>query len=704
MTHADEIVLELEDSAWPVDDGLPEGSAHVNVSVDRELVASTLPGQIRARSGFSVGSATCTLGQSSQQMTPWSIRRERVSTGHPAALFAVTQDGGREPMGAWQVKGVSGALTSSSVEVELAESQYGGRSHAPRFPAPSGNCDPIWVIYHLAKQLGFHAVPPPVPSTYLHIPFLGGAEDSDVILNTARHKWSMVTGVPSLSSASMMFNTGFSAVDTVEAESAPAISDIFITLNVVGEVVLDIDEMWSLKLGRTSIGVADDPSGPWDTRSFGRTSNNVWPNRIQLQLRRQYSEIDGWTTKVRARGGVTSGFTGWLDVGSLNSGTAEIVSVSPDGGISDWHVTYEADSNLWATPTAHLNLLEATVDAPWTSAPDVWAALQEVCGAFGAAGWVSRHGVLTVMNRHQMAGANRRTEPIDVNLMADDIKWTLEDDDFADRLEVTWHPVTMELDYDWNPTSPEEVEKDLSDEMLHVPAGGSSTIVVEFDGFVRKVYPFHPTSNGDSQPLSDWSANTNHEGTGANVVYGITIKAEHLSPSRVHVTIKNTNTFDVWMDTLNVRGAWPATQDSPQVVARGVSAHIARNALSVDLGKLVQTKEDAERLADYLWSRVDKPRWRASSVRLPHDWDRDLGDILALTHPETGLSVNAVIVRVHVDANAGRISQTVDLVLLPPTWEEFDAAWADGTWDDFDALWADSTYDDYDNNPIFTEY
>jgi len=82
------------------------------------------------------------------------------------------------------------------------------------------------------------------------------------------------------------------------------------------------------------------------------------------------------------------------------------------------------------------------------------------------------------------------------------------------------------------------------------------------------------------------------------------------------------------------------------------------------------------------------------------DWSRDLGDVVTLSHPRTGLDVKALVVKIGRDGEPGRVSERLDLVILPPTWTDFDAANAARTWDTWDAAWTGKTWNDFDRDPL----
>lgn len=698
MTVVDDILLRITDAGWPIESGLPIGSSRATVSLERSLVASSLPGQVRTQTGFSIGSANATFPQApGRLLTPWSQTSDRlISTGNPAEIVALDVAAGtEEPLGSWQVKKASGSLTSGTLRVELNESQYAGRTKDAVLPTIDGTCDPAWMVDVLARQCGFFSTPRPgVGSVY-----------NDALCGHGSTAYSMATGIPGIAAPASLTNIPIGDF-----------GGLVFTANVAGEVIFRIfdrnmplptDAALDVRVTPTAVSIRWN-SGTWSTTTYTGGLDTNWPTRMQFRL----TATGSTTWSVQARSSAASawstaatlvvagtGFNG-LDLGiTVHSVTG--------GGVSGLDVATGTDPGLavWEKPTARISLLDGTIEAPWLDAgADPWTGLRDVCSTFAAAGWVSRHGFLTVINRHELAGSGRPKTVIDVDTMAEDIGWSQDDDDFADRLEVTWHPVN------WAETG-DDIYEDVIGDRLRVPARSSATIEVDLGQFVRSL-TYWANINDDLTTVdlpSQWEANTTLDGTGSEVRGGITVTNDQRSPSRVLVTVTNSNAFDVYMvdfdgqPGMTLRGSGVAKQETPQTITYGVQMFEARQPLAIDLGMLAQSEADARRLASYLWERVNTPRWRADSVRLPVDWTRDLGDILVLQHPDTGLDANALVTRISIDASAGSIRQVCDVTILPPTFSDFDMAWAGKAGPDFDAAWLGKTGTAYDNDPLKTE-
>ena len=68
--------------------------------------------------------------------------------------------------------------------------------------------------------------------------------------------------------------------------------------------------------------------------------------------------------------------------------------------------------------------------------------------------------------------------------------------------------------------------------------------------------------------------------------------------------------------------------------------------------------------------------------------------------------MQALITKVHYDGSPGQVAQSLDLVLVPWTYADFAAAWADAapgaTYADFAETWAGSTHADFATDPLRT--
>lgn len=698
-----EVYLTIPDSPWPVTDDTPIGTGRVgDFTVERQIVAANMPGQVRGRSGFSIGTATVSIRQSSDRpLAPWAANDRRITTGQECTLYARDEaTGEQQGLGAWRVQTPAGSLTRADVGVELIESQYEGRQAVARLPVVAGPVDPVWIVDQLARQAGFFSTPRPTTSTILSAP-LAGSLSADVgsLAVGSGASWSRATSVPGLASATVL--PSWNLVDGVGE-----FQRLLVTANVAGAVVFRLDvggDTVDVEVTNAAIRARTN-GGAWTaSRTYTGGLNPNWPTRVQLVI-----EPSGSNLNVRARSSATGALSTAATVtptsGLAPASRLSVLSISAGGGVSGIDVTRTATTSPvepWAAPTAVMSLLDGNVDAPWIpDGGDVWTALQRTCDSFAAAGWVSNEGVLTVRNRHEMAGSNRPKMPVNVGERVEDLAWTLDADDYADRLTVTYRPVTWMSDAD-----PFE---QTAGEKLHVPARSTVSIRVDLGSYVSRIAGFAYVSEATATD-SEWDANTAADGSGSAVSSGVSVTGVQTSPSSATVTVNNTTAADVWMvdfsgnPAIILRGIGVASQETEETITYGVPEIDAKQPLVIDLGKLVQRRSDVESLAGYLWERVNTPRYRLGQIRMPLDWSRDLGDILTLTHPESSLTANVLVVSDRKSGQAGSIEHRCDLILLPPTFSDFDAVWAGKTGDAFDAVWVGKTGTRYDDEPLRTE-
>lgn len=679
VTRLPEILLTIPNSAWPAEPDQPIGQARAEAfTTEREIISPALPGQVRATSGFSIGSGSAVVPQSGngRPFTPWSRSTDRlVSVGSLARLEALYENGTLEPLGAWKVSSASGSLGTAGIQVPLAETAYG--TNRARLPTPCyPYVDAVWIVDVLARQAGYFSTPPPVASCILSVPGVGGvcAEVGKTHADV-QPSFSMGTGTPSIAGG------GFTAPLTWSGNT------VFLTLTTPG-VVVTLDEV-TLDIGLGSFTITG--IGGNQTKTFTAGLDPTWPLRVQAEI-----WTDGVTTNVRVRS--THDDSAWSAIATVSSSAnGPLTYVS--GVFSGLQVTTAADPKLWAAPTAKMSLLDAIVERPWIAAESrVWTGLQDTVQAFASAAWLDRFGVLHVLNRHDLAGVDRGKKTFDVDVLADDLPWSITADDYADRMVVTWSPTTA-------PEDDETLEWSVGSGKIRIDAGQTASYLVDLGGYTETVYGFtHADSAVDE--ASTWEANTLEDGSGTEITSGVTIVAEVLSPSAVLVRVTNANSVPVWLVDYNgepaliLRGANLWGQESQAQITFGVGEADAKNELAIDLGPLAQDAITAQSIAGYLWDRARINRWRASSIRIPLDLTLDNGDVLGLVHAGTDLQTDALVTRISLAGSMGQIEQVIDLAILTPTVAAFDVLWRDETVSDFDAFWAGSTVQNFDADPL----
>jgi hypothetical protein len=714
-------------------------------SLERELVASTIPGNIRSRTGLSIGSASVTVANRAGLMTPWSADLSRRVVAKGSLQLMAGETGDEFPIGSWMVDPTSGSLLSREVPIDLLEAQYAGR-RLPARVAPLANApfnpdspvDAAWLIGHLAAQAGFHPVPPPVASTLASIPLYGSDSSNggayNAVLTTTG--WDVLPG-----DAVLAPENGSEMSLLADVRGRPIVSrletggSIFLTLNVVGTVhIVDTVQGWHVQIvnsgGTGSVAVSNVAGAVGTPVSFTPGLSEAWPTRVQVELQRNFFEVGytapTWTSaQVRARSASDAAWSSWAtDTTDFAAGSRGIELIYVAGGVSvptygmtttagqfsALQVTTEADDALWTPSLAYLKPLGRDAGLPWVpDALDVWTAIQNHCSAWLAGAILGADGVIRILDRDDLAGAGIAGDPLDVGMELADLPWEQDPGDVVDRVEVTFaEPVVTSADVGSTTLAPEAWRPG---DVVTAPANQTITISAVFENVAAQGLFTGFIAPGIT-PIPEWSqfssieANAAPDGSGA-AVDNLAVSAVQTSVTTARVTVTNPNAYPVYLvnssgdSALVLRAQTVATYDTPQVIERGASAEDALQPLTVDLTPYVQTRTAANEVADYLWSRLSTgPMWKVSGVKCRLDWSLDIGQIKALTHERTGLTAKVLITKVSLDGGPGEIGQSLDLVLLPPTWADFDSAWASGTWDDFDATWSGRTWDDFDAAPL----
>lgn len=757
--------------------GSPLGGVVGSWSTTRELVGSALPGNLRARTGLSIRGAQITLANPEPQArTPWAKGTDRIPEGGYATLTATAADGETRPMGSWIVGPQSGSLRSPEVPVELYEQSYRARgprrSVKNRLPVvPATPVEPAWMVDALARQAGWWTTPAPVASCLASLP-LNGAIWSELddylafpLYGDPPDGWGGVRGalgptgdwgVYVVLAVITYKKVGKVLVPNIEPL---LINDVpmFVTADFTGGPTLLrfglelADPMVRVNPAAQTVEVraGNDPV-QWVSVGYVPGLDPRNPDRLQLEIRRAGaptnpdSAFDFTGTygpiRVRARSAADAPWSEWATDPTTFAGLAvsELVigsSVAADGSCAGLQVTREADPALWAPPTANIDALGAggLMPSPWLpSDVDVWSGVQDVVAKWLGAAWIDLNDELQCRNRYYLAGdvPPEQITTIDVGRRVEDLPWTLDPADSADRLEVTYSPVDiLTAAYDpeaehWEGGGKGYVVMPLlweADEAVLINPRQTITVVADVDslGIAAGTYqqPFGLTqqwwyaeSARDAHwQVSSWNARPNRDGTG--LVPGenaLQVTSRQVSAGRVLIEIRNLSGAPLWTVNgkgepwLRMRVAGKTSQSTTVVVERGTSAADAVNPMKVDLGRIVQRADDGEAIADFLWDRARAPGYRLSSLRIVPDWDRDLGDVLYLSHPTSGLQQKALLVK---DARAGRpgeLTQHVDLVLLPVTVGDFDDLWAGRTVGDLDDAYAGRTVGELDDDPLQT--
>lgn len=180
------LYLHLIGSLWPpATDDLPAGYAEVGSwNIDRDLVGSLLPGQVRAPSGFSVATAGATIGQpAAGRLAPWKTGASKVvppDRGELIASFDGPTGATAFVLGTFKIDPISGKASEPSLSIELVEEwatlkrrhtthqqvdSFGGDSH--------DDTDASTFVEQIADDAGFTHDIPALGNTMTSIYFPG---------------------------------------------------------------------------------------------------------------------------------------------------------------------------------------------------------------------------------------------------------------------------------------------------------------------------------------------------------------------------------------------------------------------------------------------------------------------------------------------------------------------------------------------------
>lgn len=736
------------------------GAAVTSFTLERELVASVVPGTLRSRGGLSIGAASVRVRNTAAPIaTPWAASAsKRIEVTDKAFGLYVSDGADRLNLGTWALDPIAGSLADGTAAVELIEAQYGARKKTQNLPAYGSDpfneespVDPCWVIGQMARRAGFYPTPWPSISPSLHVPCDGAFHVDENLSSWGTYTisgestgWEVLPGDVAVGGASGSY---FCAVSS-KLPLGPYYwrhfsSPMFLTLNVVGTVyVHDAASGWQVRIvndydtGTHTLAVCNTGDGNFTapvTFVPGQTAH--WPNRVQVQLQRHWDEnTDQWvflgaTIRSAPSGSLWSAAAvdstdhapSVQDVeliyclGGVDHPSAGIVGAAPGQFAAFQMNGYAPPSTAWTASKAHLKPLGGDVGLPWAPADmDAWTVIQNVASAWlGAV--IMGDGVLEMLDRNDLAGANDTGEVTDIGQEWTDLPWTLDPHDRADRVEVTFTPPELRKSTLGSSTLAPEAWRAM--DVITIPALQKITIPATLENraavgiFSSFITPAGP------DPLWSQSSNifafNNPDGTGSPLPDGsVLATAEQTSATTATITITNNTAAPVYLVDGNgepgliLRARSVATYETPQVIARGAIETNAVNPLAVDLTPWVQREEDAVAIADYLWSRVSGAGlWKVGSVRCRLDWTHTIGKILRLVHSETGLEAKALITKVAYDGQPGEITQTLDMVLLPWTWGDVDALTATtpalDTWAEFDAAYSGRTWTNFDANPLW---
>jgi hypothetical protein len=732
--------------------GWLSGAAVGSWMVDRELVASTIPGNIRQRTGLSIGAASVTV-RPAVRATPWSkTPATRVTDGLPATLYAEASDGTTKTLGAWVTDETDGSLSAEDVTVDLLEASFVGREMPQTLPPANWNrpffpnrpVDPVWPVSRMLEKVGFPSVPIGREDAMLRVPMDGAIQAS------GDREWTaggQIVGGWSLMPDGTLGGSSGSAILSVATGPpfAPGTMTWHIALNVVGTVYLvDDAQGWMVRVvndqstGTYNVAASNNAGVSWGTtRTFAGRQSADWPDRVQIELSRTLTSAGmsmSWTsTSARARSSAVSSWSSlsthsstlplatpdsriWVAGGYAVPGVPGIPGSPPAGRFSAFimDIAQPSSDDLWAPRRAFLKPLGGDLGMPMVPPGlDAWGVIQDCASANLGGVVIDLDGMARVLTRDDLAGTGAAGAAVDVGSEWEDLAWTLDPEDTADRVEVSFTPPTItEADFGSSTLAPEVWS---ADGVIPLNAGETITIPVTFDSKAA-IGVFSTFIVPVGTPSALWSQNSticsydNPDGAGVPLDASlVTASARQTSSTTAEITVANrTGAMAYLVDgngdpCLILRARTVATYATRQIVERGAAADVAQRPLQVDLTPWVQSQAHASTIADYLWDRVSGGGlWKASSVRCRLDWSLDIGQVRSLAHSRSGLDAKALITKVHFDGSEVQIAQSLDLVLIPWTYSDFAATWPTQTYAQFATAQGTRTYADHEADPLWT--
>jgi hypothetical protein len=755
-------------------------------SSTREISSSALPGQVRHKTGLSIGTGRA-LVKRAENDYPWKKGLVYDLSGQDAQILLAPEGATEIPTGQFRVAEIDGTLTTLGVQVELDEKQIEGAESAPGVVGEqwvSGQqiddtyFDPIWLVEQLAQQMGYGVGIRPgeeLPSgfTYdpvLDVPYQGSlvpeypkqvdftefnlaegyfgelANEGIVGLtprpngNTSAHvEYRLRQSIVPLTTWTMDL-TGRARFGWIDPDgNSVAWFRLWNRTDAPASTPGTPEQKVTIQVGST--GASGTSNGSTTANFSFPIAPEERPYGIQVQF-----EVTAATARARIRRGIGGAWSAWTSntiTNAMNAAGEYGIEVYADNlttptpqrsvvsrlSVVDASVNHGGDDALLYGNTQgprgriYLEPLGGTSISPWLDPSlSVWATMQAIVSAWQGALITDVFGDLRVLNRFSLTGVGTGSEtPIDVGLRFEDIPWAMNYADQADRLVVKYRPA-VEKQMDNVVGAKAFVLYEFQDVIIVYPGGNDVFFTLDY------VYPVDLKAlqfirkDSDNNIYHVWDAYRYNNGTGAHMAPGtdISMRIDRVTSSTWKVYIYNhtaspfhmvDNSGTPW---LKIRSTWYYDQTKETFIERGAAAGDARNALEIDLGHYVQSAEDANALADFIWGRVHQRSWRAATINAVPDYRLDLGDVVELTHTRTGMRSNALVTKVDMAGAPGNLTQKLDLVLIPPTWEDFDEAWAayqpnpPGSWNEFDSLWdgflATYTWEDFDRVPTATTF
>lgn len=695
------------DGTWPPADGdAPAGTAALSSwSVDRQLRASSLAGQIRAATGFATADASCAfVPPAGGLIAPW-LHGDRTVVPPSSGRIRLAHEGydGDLVMGSFDVDPISSQLSAPEVTLDMIEGLV--RLNRPQnLPAPGWLLtssapvgDAIWAVDHVARQAGFYSTPAPAKSCIGSLPMQGSNQPEigfTVAAQTPSTRYEKHPDLGIVHSSSVVGDTQYLSFTN---RNAPI---IYVAVSFVGTVYLALRlTAWfqiAVKITDTGTFAVDTatnrPFATSATYAPGLDPNH--PHRVVLAIDLS-NPVSG---TVRVRSSASAAWSSTLTQSTTTQGIADDLMIQTRDSGSYFNavqvLTRVSDQPALFAPTnTDLELLGNPISSFWVE--QGMTAREVIDGFVGAsfgAVWVDVDGTLIVRDRRYLRGAAPTVEVIDVGDEFEDLQWKVDPAEAADRVEVIYEPASFIAE-----TSPIFEARDP----YYVGQGVPLEITVPIDAHIY----------GD--PGIEWQANRKSDGTGTVATDDhLFVFISGRTMSTITITIQNLTNLSWYMVDDNGSPALTVSADAAlrfagaETIGVGVPAGEALRPLQVRAGTGIQSAAYARDLADFLLGITRYAGWRVERVKARFDPRRDIGDIVRLVAADYGLSVKAIVTGIHMSGRAGEVRQDLDLAVLPPTIYDFNEAWnaaeTTPTIGDFNTRWAGLTVGDLNHDPLST--
>lgn len=686
-------VVSVPQSTVTVDVGAgAEVSTAASWSVDRDLSGGGLPGQVRAASGFAIGSGQVSM-HDSQVRTAWTT--SRIRPGGSAAIDAAEDTGTAYTaspvarMVITDVEAPSALSTERALTITDDVTSMGAAVNVPAvlLSGTSGGVDTIstdaaWLIYLAAKAGGRHATPPPVASAILAASLCGSFVAEVGATVGAADPYPLFWGTDDVGriysrqpAGTWTFTEPIAVGETVYVTWTQGLNASHVRLESAG-VGASIDLQ---RLGATTFQVSlfDGATTFTPTGSWAQTPSPI-SGRIQFRIER----LSATQTRVAIRSSAAAPWSSTVTI-THASISAPLVQSSWYEEVAGLQVTRTADDALWtaaaATIAASGSLLQAVVGFGQT---DAWSLAQAVAASTMGAVWIDETGMLIYRARDLMRGSGVSVGTITADGVTD-LPWSLSMQDVADRVEVTYQPPAISLVSDYSATVW------TADKAVSIPAGKTRTVYADLGtATADQLAPFYPLWTTDfglapDGTYSRWAAASNASGGGPRPPdTALQVTASRVSPSRIRLDIRNTTSGTLWTvdgtgaPTLILRANVSAAPGEPVTIAAGASSSAARNPVTVDLGPYVQDDAFAAEALAWLESMTTAPQPVLDDVEVTQvDLSIRLGDVRKLVDPSfTGIAAKALVAGTHLEASPGGLVQRLRLVVLLPMFNDLDRA------------------------------